>query len=137
MHRRFANAAGSSPPVDGLLDTGDIGYWADGELVIFGRRKAMVKVNGVALYAEDIEGCCETLPQVASGGSVALDLGQLGELTGLALIVEERSPSPDLARVVRARVREGFWHRPPGRAHRGSRRDPAHNVGEADGLGMW
>ena len=31
---------------DGWLDTGDLGYWLDDELVIVGRAKDMMIING-------------------------------------------------------------------------------------------
>jgi acyl-coenzyme A synthetase/AMP-(fatty) acid ligase len=72
----------------------------------------MVKVGGISYYAEDIEGSCEELPEVASGGCVAVDLAQVGEREGLALIVEKRSSGSDLDGLVRSCIREGFGIEP-------------------------
>ena len=40
---------------DGWLDTGDLGFLHDGHLVITGRRKDVIIVNGVNFYPQDIE----------------------------------------------------------------------------------
>ncbi|PWE34030.1 fatty acyl-AMP ligase [Maritimibacter sp. 55A14] len=40
---------------DGWLDTGDLGYWLDGELVITGRSKDLILWNGRNIWPQDIE----------------------------------------------------------------------------------
>ncbi|MCA0301172.1 MAG: fatty acyl-AMP ligase [Proteobacteria bacterium] len=44
-----------NPVRDGWLDTGDLGYWCDGELVITGRAKDLIIVNGRNVWPQDIE----------------------------------------------------------------------------------
>lgn len=46
---------GETPVRDGWLDTGDLGYWCDDELVITGRAKDLIIVNGRNVWPQDIE----------------------------------------------------------------------------------
>jgi fatty-acyl-CoA synthase len=52
---------------DGWLDTGDLGYWIDGELVVTGRAKDLIIVNGRNIWPQDIEWSVEALPQLRRG----------------------------------------------------------------------
>jgi len=52
---------------DGWLDTGDLGFLRDGNLVITGRAKDIIFVNGNTYYAHDIEFVCEELEDFKSG----------------------------------------------------------------------
>ncbi|MES1940732.1 AMP-dependent synthetase and ligase [Salinisphaera sp. T5B8] len=47
---------------DGWLDTGDLGFYHDGELVITGRAKEIIFVNGQNHYPQDIEALLQDLP---------------------------------------------------------------------------
>ncbi len=40
---------------DGWLDTGDIGYLVDGDIVVTGRHKDMIIINGRNIWPQDIE----------------------------------------------------------------------------------
>ena len=59
---------------DGWLDTGDLGYWCDGELVITGRAKDLMIVNGRNIWPQDIEWAIETLPRLRRGDACAFSL---------------------------------------------------------------
>lgn len=48
---------------DGWLDTGDLGFLRDGNLVITGRAKDIIFVNGNTYYAHDIEFICEEIEE--------------------------------------------------------------------------
>ena len=48
--------------VDGWLDTGDMGYMANGHLFIVGRAKDMIIINGKNHWPQDIEWAVEQLP---------------------------------------------------------------------------
>jgi long-subunit acyl-CoA synthetase (AMP-forming) len=39
----------------GWMDSGDLGYWADGELYVTGRRKDIIVKAGRNLYPQEIE----------------------------------------------------------------------------------
>jgi fatty-acyl-CoA synthase len=55
----------------GWLDTGDLGYWCDGELVITGRAKDLIIVNGRNIWPQDIEWAVEALSGVRRGDACA------------------------------------------------------------------
>ena len=44
---------------DGWLDTGDLGYWLDGQLIITGRHKDLIMWNGRNIWPQDIEWTAE------------------------------------------------------------------------------
>ncbi len=52
---------------DGFLDTGDMGYWLDGEIVITGRAKDLILHNGRNIWPEDIEWAAEKIEPLRSG----------------------------------------------------------------------
>jgi len=56
---------------DGWLDTGDLGVFIDGELIITGRIKDIIFVNGLNLYSHDLENILHNLDQLELGKAVA------------------------------------------------------------------
>jgi len=60
--------------VDGWLDTGDMGYMADGYLFIVGRAKDMIIINGKNHWPQDIEWAVEQLPGFHQGDIAAFAL---------------------------------------------------------------
>lgn len=60
--------------LDGWLDTGDLGYWIDDELVIVGRAKDMMIINGRNVWPQDIEWTVEHIDGLRSGDSAAIIL---------------------------------------------------------------
>ena len=52
---------------DGWLDTGDLGYMLDGEIVVTGRAKDLIIVNGRNVWPQDIEWAIEARKVVKSG----------------------------------------------------------------------
>jgi fatty-acyl-CoA synthase len=59
---------------DGWLDTGDFGYWLDGHLVVTGRAKDLIIVNGRNIWPQDIEWSVEELPQLRRGDACAFSI---------------------------------------------------------------
>ena len=57
--------------VDSWLDTGDMGYMADGYLFIVGRAKDMIIINGKNHWPQDIEWAVEQLPGFHQGDIAA------------------------------------------------------------------
>ena len=51
---------------DGFLDTGDMGYWLDGEIVITGRAKDLILHNGRNIWPQDIEWAAEQIEPLRS-----------------------------------------------------------------------
>ena len=60
--------------IDDWLDTGDMGYMADGYLFIVGRAKDMIIINGKNHWPQDIEWAVEQLPGFNHGDIAAFAL---------------------------------------------------------------
>jgi len=60
--------------VDGWLNTGDLGYMIGEDLVIVGRAKDMMIVNGRNVWPQDIEWAVEHIDGLRSGASAAIVL---------------------------------------------------------------
>ncbi|MFZ5677701.1 MAG: fatty acyl-AMP ligase [Pseudomonadota bacterium] len=56
---------------DGYMDTGDMGYWLDGEIVITGRAKDLILHNGRNIWPQDIEWAAEQIEPLRSGDAAA------------------------------------------------------------------
>jgi len=72
---------------DGWLDTGDLGYMLNGEIVVTGRAKDLIIVNGRNVWPQDIEWALEARRIVKSGDSAAfsVDSGE-GERVVVAVL---------------------------------------------------
>ena len=59
---------------DGWLDTGDMGYVADGSIYIIGRIKDLIIINGKNHWPQDIEWAVEQIADLRSGDSAAISI---------------------------------------------------------------
>lgn len=105
-HREDATAQAMQ---DGWYFTGDLGYIADGELYITGRKKDLIIVGGKNIYPQDIENVLNTVPGVHPGRTVAF--GVFNESLGtedIAVICEVETEDPDeqaqIVKEIRARI---------------------------------
>ena len=93
----------------GWLDTGDLGYMLDGEIVVTGRAKDLIIVNGRNVWPQDIEWAIEAKRVVKTGDSAAfsVDTGE-GERVVVAVMarVTGDEARDALAREVAGAVRE-------------------------------
>ncbi|MBN2303600.1 MAG: AMP-binding protein [Anaerolineae bacterium] len=94
---------------DGWYFTGDLGYLADGELYITGRKKDLIIVGGKNVYPQDIENLLNDIPGVHPGRTVAFGVPnpQLGtEDIGIVAEVdtEESAEQSQIMREIRARI---------------------------------
>jgi len=62
-----AEATRAAFSAKGFLDTGDMGYWLDGEIVITGRAKDLILHNGRNIWPQDIEWAAEKLEPLRPG----------------------------------------------------------------------
>lgn len=69
---RDAAATACALSADGWLDTGDLGFLTAGELVITGRAKDIIFVNGQNYYPHDLERIAERVPGVETNKIVAV-----------------------------------------------------------------
>jgi fatty-acyl-CoA synthase len=94
---------------DGWLDTGDLGYLLDGEIVVTGRAKDLIIVNGRNVWPQDIEWAIEAQKVVKSGDAAAFsvdtDDGERVVVAVLARVSGEEAKTA-LARDVAGAVRE-------------------------------
>ena len=103
MHSYFRNAEATEDClVDGWLDTGDMGYMADGYLFIVGRAKDMIIINGKNHWPQDIEWAVEQLPGFNHGDIAAFAVETEGGEEAPAVLVHCRVADP----VERVKLRE-------------------------------
>jgi fatty-acyl-CoA synthase len=94
---------------DGWLDTGDLGYLLNGEVVVTGRAKDLIIVNGRNVWPQDIEWAIETKRVVKGGDSAAFSVETTeGERVVVAVLARVASDDARvaLARDVAGAVRE-------------------------------
>jgi len=94
---------------DGWLDTGDLGYMLAGQVVVTGRAKDLIIVNGRNVWPQDIEWAIEARRVVKTGDAAAfsVDSGE-GERVIVAVLarVSGEEARAALARDVAGAVRE-------------------------------
>jgi 1-acyl-sn-glycerol-3-phosphate acyltransferase len=91
----------------GWMDSGDLGYWAGGELHVTGRQKDLVIRAGRNLYPQEIEEVVGDVAGVRKGCVAAF--GVMDEAIGterLIVIAESRAATPDAREAVRRAVTE-------------------------------
>lgn len=90
--------------------SGDLGAWFDGQLVITGRLKDLVIVNGKNFYLHDIEAAIHTVPGVKPGRCVAFGLYQAASGSEAVHVVAESTAPPAghaaLARAIKLAVQQ-------------------------------
>lgn len=98
---------------DGWLDTGDIGYLADGRLYITGRKKDMMIIHGRNIWPQDLEYIAKALPGVYHYDVAAFSVpSEDGHKEQAILVVQcrERNESmrDELRKTIVATVRAEF-----------------------------
>ena len=94
---------------DGWLDTGDLGYALAGEIVVTGRAKDLIIVNGRNVWPQDIEWAIEARKVTKNGDSAAFSIDTAdGERVVVAVVarVSGDEAKAALARDVAGAVRE-------------------------------
>jgi len=95
MHSYFRDEAATEDClVDGWLDTGDMGYMADGYLFIVGRAKDMIIINGKNHWPQDIEWAVEQLPGFNHGDIAAFSVETENGEEAPAVLVHCRVSDP-------------------------------------------
>ena len=102
----FRNAAATKTAFrDGWMDSGDLGYVADGELFVTGRRKDMMKKAGRNLYPQEVEELVGDLPGIRKGCVAAFGIPDPETGTErLIVIAESRETEPARCAALRAAV---------------------------------
>jgi fatty-acyl-CoA synthase len=95
---------------DGYLDTGDMGYLLDGEVVITGRAKDLILHNGRNIWPQDIEWAAEVIEPLKSGDVAAFAVeGSDGDDEVVVLVeckLTEPKAQEDLRRAVHMAVHQ-------------------------------
>ncbi|HVI91802.1 MAG TPA: fatty acyl-AMP ligase [Dongiaceae bacterium] len=74
---------------DGWLDTGDLGYLLDGEIVITGRAKDLIIIAGRNIWPQDLEWATEELADLRRGDVAAFSIED-GESEAVVVLVQCR-----------------------------------------------
>lgn len=107
MHSYFRNEEATADClVDGWLDTGDMGYMADGYLFIVGRAKDMIIINGKNHWPQDIEWAVEQLPGFNHGDIAAFSVESENGEEAPAVLVHCRVSDPEERVKLRDTIRE-------------------------------
>jgi fatty-acyl-CoA synthase len=75
---------------DGWLNTGDLAYIADGSVVITGRQKDLIIINGRNIWPQDLEYIAESQPEVRTGDASAFSVTASNGDDKAVLVIECR-----------------------------------------------
>ncbi len=95
---------------DGWLDTGDLGYMRGGNLIVTGRIKDLIIINGRNIWPQDIEWTVEASVEGVKAGTVAAfqiadEADEGADAQRVALVIECRRRDPDEREAMRAEAR--------------------------------
>ena len=86
----FSDADATNAMYDGdWLDTGDMGYFLNGQIVITGRAKDLIIINGRNIWPQDIEWAVEKVAGVRGGGVAAFSVDD-GRGERIVVVAERR-----------------------------------------------
>ena len=85
------------------LDTGDMGYFLDGEIVITGRAKDLIIINGRNIWPQDIEWAVEEVDGVRQGGVAAFSVDD-GHGERIVVVAERRGLSAEAQDELRRQI---------------------------------
>jgi fatty-acyl-CoA synthase len=93
---------------EGWLQTGDLGYIADGQLFVCGRTKDLIIRQGRKYHPPDLESAIADLPGVRPSGVVVFGVNRVTEADEVVAVLEARASvaRDDVVEQVRRRVRE-------------------------------
>jgi fatty-acyl-CoA synthase len=92
---------------DGWMDSGDLGYWAEGDLFITGRQKDLIIKAGRNLYPQEVEEVVGDIPGIRKGCVAAFGVADPEVGTErLVVVAESRGRTADEQGALRAAVLE-------------------------------
>ncbi|HFB98042.1 MAG TPA: fatty acyl-AMP ligase, partial [Bryobacterales bacterium] len=89
---------------DGFMDTGDMGYLLDGEIVITGRAKDLILYHGRNIWPQDIEWAAEQVEPLRSGDVAAFALEGDGGHEKVIVLAQCRLKDPEEMEDLRTRI---------------------------------
>jgi fatty-acyl-CoA synthase len=97
---------------DGWFDTGDLAYRIANSIIITGRAKDLIIINGRNVWPQDLESIAEQQPEVRTGDASAFSLPGADGTDKAVLLVQCRDPEKatgsDLAVNIKSRIRREF-----------------------------
>ncbi len=79
---------------DGWLNTGDVGYRVNGNLIITGRKKDLIIINGRNIWPQDLEYLAEHQPEIRIGDALAFSVPGPDNDEICILVVQCRESDP-------------------------------------------
>ena len=98
---------------DGFMDTGDMGYWLHGELVITGRAKDLILHNGRNIWPQDLEWAAEQIEPLRGGDAAAFAVEGMDGDDEVVVLVQCRHSGADEMEELRRNVAQAI-HRSSG-----------------------
>ena len=89
---------------DGFMDTGDMGYLLDGQIVITGRAKDLILHNGRNIWPQDIEWTAERIEPLRSGDVAAFAVDDADGTDRVVVLVQCRLTEPEAIEELRRAV---------------------------------
>jgi fatty-acyl-CoA synthase len=89
---------------DGWFNTGDIAYRIGRNIVITGREKDMIIINGRNIWPQDLEYLAESQPEVRSGNASAFSVTDPAGNEKAVLVIQCREQDESLRAVLKKRV---------------------------------
>lgn len=114
MQGYFENEAATAEALDpeGWLSTGDLGYLADGQVFVCGRKKDVLIVHGKNYYPQDLEWTASQVERVRTGNVIAFASYREGlGREAVVVVAETREPEeqwPEIASEVRDAIQRGM-----------------------------
>lgn len=88
---RNSQATEAAFSTDGWLDTGDLGYWLDDQIVVTGRSKDLILWHGRNIWPQDIEWAAQAAAPHRCGRACAFSIGGAGDDKQIMLLLECRT----------------------------------------------
>ena len=93
---RNSQATEASFSSDGWLDTGDLGYWLEDQVVVTGRFKDLILWHGRNIWPQDIEWAAQAAAPHRCGRACSFAMGGIGDEKEVMLLLECRTRDPKL-----------------------------------------
>ena len=93
---RNKQATEASFSKNGWLNTGDLGYWLDDQLVVTGRFKDLILWHGRNIWPQDIEWAAQAAAPHRCGRACSFATGGAGDEKNIMLLLECRTRDPQL-----------------------------------------
>ena len=93
---------------DGWLNTGDMGYRVDDEVVVTGRQKDVIIINGRNIWPQDLEYIAERQPEVRPEDASAFAVTDASGAEIAVMVVQCRAADPDIRADLAERLRSSI-----------------------------